>query len=104
MGGAGGLRVSRLPARVARPPHLSRSTVNADQHAFSLIELLAVICILAVLAALLLPALTEARDDGRRISCRNNLKQLTAAVQMYTSDNDGKLPENNPGPTNTWVN
>ncbi|HWV98833.1 MAG TPA: type II secretion system protein [Candidatus Acidoferrum sp.] len=79
------------------------STFNPPRHAFNLIELLVVIALIAVLASLLLPAIAAARDDGRRLSCRNNLKQLLTSFQMYAADNEGKLPENSPGPTNTWV-
>jgi prepilin-type N-terminal cleavage/methylation domain-containing protein len=70
---------------------------------FSLIELLIVISIIALLASMLLPALRAARGEGIRISCQNNLRQLAVGTQMYTADNEGRLPENNPGSTNDWV-
>jgi prepilin-type N-terminal cleavage/methylation domain-containing protein len=79
------------------------------RRAFTLMELLLVIAIIAVLAALLLPALSSAKMKGQRINCLNNLGQLALAVQMYVADNSGKLPENNPASTdlaqatNTWV-
>jgi prepilin-type N-terminal cleavage/methylation domain-containing protein len=71
--------------------------------AFSLIELLIVIAIIALLASMLLPALRAARGEGIRISCQNNLRQLAVGTQIYTADNEGRLPDNNPGSTNDWV-
>ena len=82
---------------------------NVRACAFTLLELLVVIAIVAILAALLLPALSSAQAKGQRLGCINNLKQLSLASQIYTADNNGKLPENNPrnapAPqfTNSWV-
>ncbi len=60
--------------------------------AFTLIELLAVISIIALLAALLLPALASAKEKGRLASCISNLHQQGVAIQLYATDWEGKIP------------
>jgi prepilin-type N-terminal cleavage/methylation domain-containing protein/prepilin-type processing-associated H-X9-DG protein len=60
-------------------------------NAFTLIELLVVIAIIAVLMAILFPALNRAREQGRRAACLNYLKQLALAWNMYADDNDGRI-------------
>jgi prepilin-type N-terminal cleavage/methylation domain-containing protein len=60
---------------------------------FTLIELLVVIAIIAILAALLLPALSAAKERARRIACVNNMKQVGMAFQMYFGDFTDIIPE-----------
>lgn len=81
---------------------LARSAANIRQ-AFTLIELLVVIAIIGILAAMLLPAMSRAKEQGYRVTCLNNLKQLDLAWQLYADEANGRLVLNDVDLSNTSV-
>jgi prepilin-type N-terminal cleavage/methylation domain-containing protein len=78
-------------SRQSERPHIARISSREVQRrkAFTMVELLVVLAILALLASSLVPVIAKSRPGTQTSQCMNNLRQLTAAWQMYTDDNNG---------------
>lgn len=72
------------------------------RNAFTLIELLVVVTIIAILAAMLLPALRNARDSAKQASCANQLKQISLMLLMYAGEHENYFPKTYDPSTNSW--
>jgi len=76
-----------------RPP--GRPAFGTVAKGFTLVELLVVIAIISILSALLLPALSKAKQKAYNITCQNNLKQLELCMHLYATDNNDYFVPNN---------
>ncbi len=72
---------------------IRKSAFRFRERAFTLVEMLVVIAIIAVLAAFIIPAITGAIAKGRQSACISNMRQIGAALILYTNENNGDFPE-----------
>jgi len=90
------------PSGINKPAKLFNHRSSIRNHkCFTLIELLVVVAIIAVLIAILLPAIANAREAARFLSCANNFHAIGLALQMYGQANSGQVPEEM-ATANTW--
>ncbi len=93
-GGGSAPNKSLSPAAACQQRRRKRLVAAATKRtAFTLVELLVVMAIISLLAAMLLPALSNARLTAQQASCMNNQKQIGAAIMLYTNDHNGLLPD-----------
>ena len=76
-------------------PRIYKICRSGQRSGFTLVELLVVIAVIAILAALLLPSLAKSKERALRTACLNNLKQMQTCWHLYVSDHNDRLPPNN---------
>ncbi len=91
---------SRMESR-AIPERASRHQPGIARGAFTLVDVLVSLVIIAILMGMLLPALSHASESARRVVCQSNVRQIGLAIVMYADDNKGAMPPSIYLPTNT---
>ncbi len=103
-----GIKKMQYNYRQMNRTYLARRKLS-NGTAFTLIELLVVIAIIALLMAILMPALQRVKKQAKAVVCRSNLKQWGVVFAMYTGDNDGSFPSGDvdnvaiKDPTGLWM-
>lgn len=92
------------PSNVCSPRGRSSTGGHHTEHGFTLIELLVVIAIISILASLLVPAISSAKQRAKQLRCLNNLKQIGLSTLLYAHDHSGQIQINDPvRPNVTWA-
>src|SRR5438309_1362981 len=81
---------------------IARNPARRAPHAFTLVELLVVIGIIAVLVAILMPALQQAREKALRVKCAADLHTFAQAITQYAVQNKGQVPQHHGGANWLW--